>query len=520
VVYLDDGGSVIGNIQINGSGFAAGCVLHLADPWVDLTLLEGTAPNKIWVTLSFSWSPPQFYRWSVKCPAGTSNSMSFGYQGNQNTLALDSSGKLFQLQQGTLTDDKQQHIWKFLVGPGTTVTPNGFLTEGGSGIAYDETTKSIVRAGAGSMVVDWTNASGVHTAYNGKQTMAVAARSGYACVTQPKDGLVSSFDLAQDTPSMISTSVGSYPWSLTMAQLGKELDAIVYSRGDSTLWRISVPDMSTKGFLFLPGITQVGADASATAGGWQLAAFNSGPAVGTGAFLAQPDKQLVIFDIATMKETKRVDLRAILGDGLSPIRIAADETHGSILVAIADPVAGLSRFISVDAKTGTATNLSVTSNLLAVGFGVSPDGTQMYACAANECQALLMSGGGSSGQMANVSRRPRPGSDGNMIFIARNPTDDAPADVGSESASPKPTITLSVSPEKVRAGETATITWKTTDADSCVASGDIEGKQPVNNSVTIAVPLWTPPMTLKGTLKCKGHGGTTSQPVSLTVTLF
>ena len=517
LIYLD-GAAVVGSIQINGSGFAGGCVLHLGSRG-DMTLLEGTTSSQILVNLSFDDATyrPRFDSWSVSCPSGTSNTAQFGFQGNQNTLAFDSSGKLFQLQQGAFTDDKQQHIWEFLVGPGNTVTPNGFLTEGGSGIAYDDTTKSIVRAGAGSMVVDWTNAGGVHTAYNGKQTMAVAAKSGYACVTQPKDGLVSSFNLAQDTPSMVSTSAGSYPWAITMAQLGSELDAVVYSRGDSTLWRISVPDMSTKGFLFLAGIAQVGAAASATAGGWQLTAFNSGSAVGTGAFLAQPDRQLVIFDIATMKETRRVDLRAILGDGLSPIRIAADETHGAVLVAIADPAAGLSRFISVDAKTGTATNLSATSNLLAVGFGVSSDGTQMYVCSLDKCQVLPISGGSSGQLTANVVRRPRPrsGSDGIMPFVVEKPTDNPAID--EPTPSPIPTISVSVVPPEIRVGQSTTIRWSTTGAKNCVGTGDIQGQQPLNGSATITAPI---PGTFTGTLTCKGPGGTVSQSATLTVTLF
>jgi hypothetical protein len=72
-----------------------------------------------------------------------------------------------------------------------------------------------------------------------------------------------------------------------------------------------------------------------------------------------------------MAEVNRVTLSGI------PFRIGKNETDGSIVVALADPVDMLTKFVNV-AANGTVTLLSSTVSFLSTGFQVSPDGTKLY----------------------------------------------------------------------------------------------------------------------------------------------
>ena len=78
---------------------------------------------------------------------------------------------------------------------------------------------------------------------------------------------------------------------------------------------------------------------------------------------------------------------------------------------------------------------------------------------------------------------------------------------------PAPTVSLSVSPPSISEGESATLTWGTTDADSCVASGAWSGAKATSGSVSVS-----PAATSNYILSCNGTGGSTSDSVSVTVT--
>jgi hypothetical protein len=166
-----------------------------------------------------------------------------------------------------------------------------------------------------------------------------------------------------------------------------ETDAIVYARESTELRRYAVANVggniniALKGALTLTGITPA-SQVPALSGGWQLVALGSGSASGTAAFLSQFDGTLVFVDLNSMTELRRASLQGV------PFRIAADETHGTIVVAFADVAAGLTRFASVDVSTATVTALTSTSNLLSVGLLVSADGTQIYAAMRGQLQPL------------------------------------------------------------------------------------------------------------------------------------
>ncbi|MDP2789049.1 MAG: hypothetical protein Q8O46_03305 [bacterium] len=91
---------------------------------------------------------------------------------------------------------------------------------------------------------------------------------------------------------------------------------------------------------------------------------------------------------------------------------------------------------------------------------------------------------------------------------------------GSESKSvtvnvtqPPPTVSFSVSPSSIISGSSSTLTWSSTNATSCTASGGWSGPQ-----ATLGIKSVVPTTTLTYTLDCTGSGGTDSKSTTVTVT--
>ena len=82
----------------------------------------------------------------------------------------------------------------------------------------------------------------------------------------------------------------------------------------------------------------------------------------------------------------------------------------------------------------------------------------------------------------------------------------------SSSNAPAPTVTLSASPESITVGTSSVLTWSSTNADTCTASGAWSGTKSTSGSVTV-----TPSATSTYTLSCTGGGWTPSQSVTITV---
>jgi hypothetical protein len=78
-----------------------------------------------------------------------------------------------------------------------------------------------------------------------------------------------------------------------------------------------------------------------------------------------------------------------------------------------------------------------------------------------------------------------------------------------------PTVTLTASPTSVAAGGTTTLSWTTTNATSCTASGGtFTGNESTGSGSTSVVAA----ATTTYTLTCTGAGGTASQTATVTVT--
>ena len=82
------------------------------------------------------------------------------------------------------------------------------------------------------------------------------------------------------------------------------------------------------------------------------------------------------------------------------------------------------------------------------------------------------------------------------------------------SNSTAPTVTLSASPTSVASGGSSTLSWSSTNATSCTASGAWSGSKATSGSASTGSLT----ASKEYTLSCTGSSGTTSQKVTVTVT--
>ncbi len=76
----------------------------------------------------------------------------------------------------------------------------------------------------------------------------------------------------------------------------------------------------------------------------------------------------------------------------------------------------------------------------------------------------------------------------------------------------QPTLTLSANPISITSGQSATLTWSSTNATSCTASGGWAGTKAVSGTQSV-----TPTVSTTYSLSCTGVNGTVSQNVTVTV---
>lgn len=92
-------------------------------------------------------------------------------------------------------------------------------------------------------------------------------------------------------------------------------------------------------------------------------------------------------------------------------------------------------------------------------------------------------------------------------------THDMPDDAsGGTPCPPEPTVTLTANPGTVNAGGSTTLSWNSSDATSCMASGGWSGSRPTSGSSSVS-----PTATSTYTLTCSGPGGSASDSVTVAV---
>jgi hypothetical protein len=78
--------------------------------------------------------------------------------------------------------------------------------------------------------------------------------------------------------------------------------------------------------------------------------------------------------------------------------------------------------------------------------------------------------------------------------------------------SPAPAVTITANPTTVKNGATSLLSWKSTNATTCVASGGWSGSEPTTGTKTTAALT----ATTQFTLTCTGPGGTAAQSAIVT----
>jgi chitodextrinase len=84
---------------------------------------------------------------------------------------------------------------------------------------------------------------------------------------------------------------------------------------------------------------------------------------------------------------------------------------------------------------------------------------------------------------------------------------------GFPPVTPAPTVALSAAPINITVGQSATLSWSSSAATSCTASGGWSGAKAISGSEAI-----TPSATTTYTLSCAGAGGATAQSTTVSVT--
>ena len=399
--WLDDWAILISS-TINGTGFAAGQTLHFLDfPWSDTVIPSGFTSTQLSLLSSFD-TPRYSPGWITPVICENANDTNCGdpghwaFMGGQNVLAIGKkSGEVFVLDQAQGAPAGQNGFVRKHKPNGTA---DGSFSVGAinHSIAVDETmsTGAVVVDGFGS---DEAGNSFVMLYPNPPSSSALiladAASNGYSCFVQTSNNSVSCYDLTLGDgtePVVSALNIGDQPWGIDIGVFGSETLAAVYTRNDHSVHKIRASDAFVEGSpLVIPGImpSSTVRATTATAGGWFVNVFDSGPAAGIGAVLSAPDNVLVLFNVNTW---------AVIGSSIKltgvPFRMAKDATNGKIYIAFADTVNGVTTFASIDPTAAdpasTLTALSKTDSLLCVGLGVDLAGANLYCAQRNQLDLI------------------------------------------------------------------------------------------------------------------------------------
>ena len=177
--------------------------------------------------------------------------------------------------------------------------------------------------------------------------------------------------------------------------------------------------------------------------------------------------------------------------------------HGGGLVATSS---GVIVTVNNSGQPQPAVTLTATPESIAVGSSSTLSWTSTDA---TSCEA---SGGWSGPRATNGSESVSPAETTTYIITCTGDGGTAQASA-TVTVVPAPTVTLTADPQTVVEGESSTLNWSSTNADSCVASDGWSGNKSTSGSES------TGPLTVNTTftLTCSGLGGSTETSVTVTV---
>jgi hypothetical protein len=198
---------------------------------------------------------------------------------------------------------------------------------------------------------------------------------------------------------------------------------------------------------------------------------------------------------------------------LSGTPAAADAgTYAGIVIGASDgsSSASLPAFVI----TVTAAVVTPTVSLSAAPTNVSSGGSAMLSWSSTNASSCTASGGwsGSEPTSGNASTGALTAST-SYTLTCNGPGGNASQSVTVSVSTPAPSVSLSASPATVSSGGSAMLSWSSSNASNCAASGGWSGSEPTNGSAsTGAVTART-----AYTLTCSGTGGSASQSVTVNV---
>lgn len=173
--------------------------------------------------------------------------------------------------------------------------------------------------------------------------------------------------------------------------------------------------------------------------------------------------------------------------------------------------ANASAAVTVAAPAAPAVTLTANPTTITQGASTT------LTWSSNNATACTASGGWSGTQATSGTAKETPTAAGSASYALTctgaggNATASATVTVNA----PAPTVTLAVSPASIVAGGSATLTWSSTNATGCTASGAWSGAEAASGTAA-AAPAGVGSYTY--TLTCSGAGGNGSGAATLTVT--
>jgi hypothetical protein len=156
--------------------------------------------------------------------------------------------------------------------------------------------------------------------------------------------------------------------------------------------------------------------------------------------------------------------------------------------------------------------VSISANPTALIVGESTTLT-WSSSNASACQA---SGAWNGALPTSGTQLVTPGAAGSFTYnLSCDGTANSTTVVASVPVTPAPTVSLSLSPTTVVTGQSSTLTWSTTSAGACVASGAWAGNQGTSGSIVVTQAVAG---TYTYSLSCSGAGGSASGSVTLGAT--
>jgi hypothetical protein len=174
------------------------------------------------------------------------------------------------------------------------------------------------------------------------------------------------------------------------------------------------------------------------------------------------------------------------------------------------PALSATTFIVTPGATSTAPTVTLSANPSNISTGQS----STLSWTSTNATSCTDSGGwsGTSGTSGSRSVNPMATTSYTLVCTGAGGTASASTTISLSTVSSLPGLKISGSPLSIVAGKSSTLTWASTNATACTASGGWSGNQSTNGNKVV-----TPLINTTYTLSCSGAGGTATASTTVAV---